>query len=86
MQKRSIVIEGNTPGKPASKKRSSTDSSEVNPHKELFSPVNDNEPSFSKKSNLKWSDVEIRYLVEYVALYWDRSDDSLWPQYKNVFF
>ena len=77
--KRPIVVGGNTPGKPASK-RSSTEGTS---RKSLFQEGNEPKKSSGKR---EWNDAETSALVQYICLFWDNAVSDKWPMQRDPEF
>ena len=81
MKKRSSVVEGNTPGKPASKHACASNS-----RRSLFGKdgqENKEKENEISRINIPWSPKEEVALVQYICLYWTDSHTNLWPKHKN---
>ena len=75
--KREYVIEGNTPGKPTSKRHSCEKS-----RRSLFNDVQESE-SCSKSD---WTAKEESVLVQYICLFWRDAYNDKWPMTKDTKF
>ena len=78
--KRSIAPEGNTPGKPEPKLRSTSTN---RAKKTLFGNVKASTESGSRSS---WSNDEVKALVQYICLYWPQAWTNKWPVTKEQIF
>ena len=78
--KRSIAPEGNTPGKPEPKLRSTSTN---RAKKTLFGNVKASTESGSRSS---WSNDEVKALVQYICLYWPQAWTNKWPVTKDQNF
>ena len=77
--KRPIVVEGNTPGKPETKRPPSEGTSK----KCLFQ----GEVQFKKSSGKReWSEEETSALVQYICLFWDDAGGDKWPMHRDPAF
>ncbi len=80
--KRSVVVEGNTPGKPTCKRSVAGTS-----RRSLFH----SEPELivQEKGNSKgndWTEKEESALVQYICLFWEDAYTNKWPTTKNMEF
>ena len=81
--KRSIIPQGDTPGKPSQKVIRCSDSSS---RKALFVPPNvgNSDNKVKHGQTYSWTRKQLSDLVEFIALFWDHtSSASHWPQFKN---
>jgi len=74
--KRPVVTEGNTPGKPVSKRAPVEGAS----RKSLF--PDSNQPLGPRE----WSSEEISALVQHICLFWEEAWSDKWPTMKNEAF
>lgn len=77
--KRPIVVEGNTPGKPETKRQSTSGTS----RKSLFQGNNGSNKSSGTR---EWSEAETSALVQYICLFWDDAGLDKWPMQKDPEF
>lgn len=82
--KRPVVVEGNTPGKPESKRPSTCLATKGSSRKSLFEDGN-----FLKKKpagKREWSEAENSALVQYICLFWDDAVSDKWPMHRDSEF
>ena len=77
--KRPIVVGGNTPGKPESKRPSTEGTS----RKSLFQEGNESKRSSGKR---EWNDAETSALVQFICLFWDNAVSDKWPMQRDPEF
>lgn len=81
--KRPIVPEGDTPGKPKPKSRStSTDGA----RKKLFCKIPVDKANGRPANRSSWTNEEIKALVQYICLYWPQAWNDKWPVTKDQKF
>jgi hypothetical protein len=76
--KRSVVEEGNTPGKPVNKRQTK----KVASRKTLFP----DESSIIPSRGVEWTDKECAALTSYICLYWTEAHKDKWPTFKKPKF
>ena len=87
-RKHAWILQGDTPGKPKSKVKRQHKTSEPTDHgiKKKLSFSTDGKPKQIDLQSPKhdWSVVELKCLVEYIALYWAcLGTNKTWPQFKK---
>ena len=79
--KRSVVVEGNTPGKPACKQTVAGTSRSQNLKKGEHT-----EPEKMSCKGSDWTEKEESALVQYLCLFWEDAYTNRWPTTKNMDF
>lgn len=80
--KRPIVVEGNTPGKPANKRPSTRGTS----RKSLFQDGEIATKKLSSSASDVWSAEELSALVQYICLFSENAWTNRWPTKKDPEF
>ncbi|PFX30977.1 hypothetical protein AWC38_SpisGene4212 [Stylophora pistillata] len=81
--KRPVDVEGNRPGKPKTKRPSTTPSTDRSSRKTVFSEGCILNRAVGKR---EWSEAENSALVQYICLFWDDAVSDKWPMHRDSEF